>query len=87
MERFIADLVKDYESGKVDRREFARPSHSRPPSTRRAIPPDAAPRRPQDDRINHISYACPDYAKARDWYFRCSAWRARRARTTASGQT
>src|SRR5213080_5281516 len=46
MERFIADLVKDFESGKINRRQFCETV---------AL-------------VNHISYTCPDFKQAGDWY-------------------
>jgi catechol 2,3-dioxygenase-like lactoylglutathione lyase family enzyme len=69
VERFIADLVKNYESGKVDRREFCKTvalaaTIYAAGDTARA----QAPRGLKMIGINHISYTCPDYAKVRDWY-------------------
>jgi Glyoxalase/Bleomycin resistance protein/Dioxygenase superfamily len=66
MERFIADLVINYESGKVDRREFCKTVAfaATMGDTARA----EAPRGLKMIGINHISYTCPDYAKVRDWY-------------------
>src|ERR1700719_2910627 len=71
MERFIADLVQGLDSGKIDRREFCKAV------ALAAVvygAGDAARGAAQAARgfkiigINHISYTCPDYAKARDWY-------------------
>ena len=70
MERFIAGLVKDFETGKVDRREFCQTvalaavvygagEAANAQNTGRGL---------KVLGINHISYTCPDYAKARDWY-------------------
>lgn len=69
MERFIAGLVKDFESGKVDRREFC---------TTVALAAtvyaagDAAQAQPARGftvlGVNHISYTCPDYTRARDFF-------------------
>jgi catechol 2,3-dioxygenase-like lactoylglutathione lyase family enzyme len=69
MERFIAALVKDFESGKVDRREFC---------TTVALAAtvyaagDAAQAQPAHGfkvlGVNHISYTCPDYTRARDFF-------------------
>ena len=69
MERFIADLVIDYESGKVDRREFCKTvalaaAVYAAGDTARA----QAPRGLKMIGVNHISYTCPDYTKVRDWY-------------------
>ena len=69
MERFIADLVKNYESGRVDRREFCQTVAL---AATVYAAGDAA--KAQASRglkmigINHVSYTCPDYTKARDWY-------------------
>jgi len=71
MECFIADLVQGLDSGKIDRREFCKAV------ALAAVvygAGDAARAAAQAARgfkiigINHISYTCPDYAKARDWY-------------------
>jgi hypothetical protein len=69
MERFIADLVQGLDSGKIDRREFCKTV-----ALAAAVYGAGDAARAQSDRgfkiigINHISYKCPDYAKARDWY-------------------
>jgi catechol 2,3-dioxygenase-like lactoylglutathione lyase family enzyme len=69
MERFIADLVKKFDSGKIDRREFCQTV------ALAAVvygAGEAANAQPAHGfkvlGINHISYRCPDYVKARDWY-------------------
>ena len=70
MERFIADLVRDFERGKINRRQFCETiavgatvyfagepaANAAPAQGLKAI------------SINHISYACPDYRPARDFY-------------------
>ncbi|HEY6255793.1 MAG TPA: VOC family protein [Xanthobacteraceae bacterium] len=69
MERFIAGLVKDFESGKVDRREFCK---SVALAATVYAAGDAA--HAQATRglkvigVNHISYSCADYARARDFF-------------------
>jgi len=69
MERFIADLIEGLDSGAIDRREFCKAV-----ALAAAVygAGDAARAQPQRGfkiiGINHISYTCPDYAKARDWY-------------------
>jgi catechol 2,3-dioxygenase-like lactoylglutathione lyase family enzyme len=69
MERFIADLVQGLDSGKIDRREFCKAV-----ALAAAVygAGDAAQAQAQRGfkviGINHISYTCPDYTKARDWY-------------------
>ena len=69
MERFIVGLVKDYESGKLDRREFCKAVAL---AATVYAAGDAAKAEPSRGLkmlgINHISYGCPDYKKARDWY-------------------
>jgi catechol 2,3-dioxygenase-like lactoylglutathione lyase family enzyme len=69
MEKFIAGLVKDFESGKLDRREFCQTvalaavvygaGEAANAETGRGL---------KMLGVNHLSYACADFAKARDWY-------------------
>jgi catechol 2,3-dioxygenase-like lactoylglutathione lyase family enzyme len=69
MERFIADLVQGLDSGQIDRREFCKAV-----ALAAAVygAGDAAQAQAQRGfkiiGINHMSYTCPDYTKARDWY-------------------
>ncbi|HEY2229292.1 MAG TPA: hypothetical protein VGI22_16465 [Xanthobacteraceae bacterium] len=69
MERFIADLVRNFESGKVDRREFCKTVAL---AATVYAAGDAA--RAQATRgfnmigVNHISYTCPDCTRARDFF-------------------
>jgi catechol 2,3-dioxygenase-like lactoylglutathione lyase family enzyme len=69
MERFIADLVQGLDSGKIDRREFCKTV-----ALAAAVygAGDAAQAQAQRGfkiiGINHMSYTCPDYRKAREWY-------------------
>lgn len=69
MERFIANLVKDLDSGKLDRRDFCQTV-----ALAALVYASGDAANAQASRgfkvlgINHISYQCPDYAKARDWY-------------------
>jgi catechol 2,3-dioxygenase-like lactoylglutathione lyase family enzyme len=69
MERFIADLVQGLDSGKIDRREFCKTV-----ALAAAVygAGDAAHAQAQRGfkviGINHMSYTCPDYRRARDWY-------------------
>jgi catechol 2,3-dioxygenase-like lactoylglutathione lyase family enzyme len=69
MEKFIADLVKNFESGKVDRREFCQTVAL---AATVYAAGDAANAQTGTGfktlGINHLSYACPDYTKARDFY-------------------
>ncbi|HKA41037.1 MAG TPA: VOC family protein [Burkholderiales bacterium] len=69
MERFIADLVKGFESGKVSRRQFCETVALAAAVYGAGKANAQAPRRGfKMIGINHLSYTCPDYAKARDWY-------------------
>jgi catechol 2,3-dioxygenase-like lactoylglutathione lyase family enzyme len=69
MERFIAGLVKDYESGKLDRREFCKAVALAATVYAAGDSAKAEARRGfKMLGINHISYTCPDYTKIRDWY-------------------
>ena len=69
MERFIADLVKNFESGTMDRREFCQTV-----ALAAVVYGAGEAANAQAGRgfkvlgINHISYSCPDYTKARDFY-------------------
>ncbi len=69
MERFIVDLVQSLDSGRIDRREFCK-SVALAAAVYGAG--DAAQAQVQRGfkiiGINHMSYTCPDYTKARDWY-------------------
>jgi len=69
MERFIAGLVNDFERGTVDRREFCQTVAlaGRVYGAGEAANPEAS-RGFKMLGINHVSYVCPDYTKARDFY-------------------
>jgi catechol 2,3-dioxygenase-like lactoylglutathione lyase family enzyme len=69
MEGFIADLVKSFEDGKMDRREFCQTvalaatvyaagdaAHAQTSTGFKVL------------GINHFSYTCPDYTRARDFF-------------------
>jgi catechol 2,3-dioxygenase-like lactoylglutathione lyase family enzyme len=70
MERFIADLVRDFEAGHVSRRQFcetvavAATVYAAGEAAANAAPAQGM----KAIAINHISYACPDYRPARDFY-------------------
>jgi catechol 2,3-dioxygenase-like lactoylglutathione lyase family enzyme len=69
MERFIADLVKNFESGKVSRREFCETVALAATVYAAGDAANAqAPRGLKMIGINHVSYSCPDYTKAREFY-------------------
>jgi catechol 2,3-dioxygenase-like lactoylglutathione lyase family enzyme len=69
MERFIADLVRTFESGKMDRREFCQTVAL---AATVYAAGDAANAQTGTGlkvlAVNHLSYTCPDYTKARDFY-------------------
>ena len=70
MERFIADLVKKFETGTISRRDFcegvalAAIAYAAGGADANAAPDSGL----KMLGINHISYSCPDYRKARDFY-------------------
>ena len=69
MERFIANLIKDFEAGKIDRRQFCEAMALAFTVYAAGDAANAAPARGlQGIGVNHISYNCPDYTKARDFY-------------------
>src|SRR4029077_10016161 len=69
MERFIAGLVKDFEAGKISRRQFGEAVAIAAVVYGYGNAAKAAPAKGLKMLgVNHISYSCDDYAKARDWY-------------------
>src|SRR5258708_38933223 len=70
MERFIADLVTGLDSGKLDRRQFcetimlAAAGYAAGEAGANAAPAQGL----KAIGINDISYACPDYRQAPDFY-------------------
>jgi len=70
MEDFIARLVDDLDSGKINRRQFCETlALAVAVSAAGEAAANAAPAQGfKLIGINHISYACPDYRKARDFY-------------------
>ena len=69
MERFIADLVRNFESGRINRRQFCEAVTL---AATVYAAGDAAKAQPARGLkmlgINHISYSCADYTKVRDFY-------------------
>jgi hypothetical protein len=69
MERFIADLVKSFESGKMDRREFCQTVALAATVYAAGDAANAqAPRGMKVLGVNHLTYSCPDYIKAREHF-------------------
>jgi catechol 2,3-dioxygenase-like lactoylglutathione lyase family enzyme len=69
MERFIAQLVKRFESGAIDRREFCQTVAL---AATVYAAGDAAQAQTRSGfkvlAVNHFGYTCPDYTKSRDFY-------------------
>ena len=70
MEKFIANLVQDYEGGKISRRDVCRGiALAAAVYAAGGAEANAAPARGfKMLGVNHISYACEDYRKAREFY-------------------
>jgi hypothetical protein len=69
MEKFIAGLVKDFEIGKVDRREFCKTAALAATVYAAGDAANAqAPRGFKVIGVNHISHTSPDYTRARDFF-------------------
>jgi catechol 2,3-dioxygenase-like lactoylglutathione lyase family enzyme len=66
MEQIIDRLVRDFEQGKLSRRQLIQ---TLTVATAAAAPAAAADPAPfKAITVNHISYQVADYAKTRDWY-------------------
>jgi catechol 2,3-dioxygenase-like lactoylglutathione lyase family enzyme len=69
MESFVAKKVDDYKTGKISRRELvetlALAATAAPAGAAKAAAPDPALK---VALVNHVSYTCPDYKRAADWY-------------------
>ena len=70
MERFIADLVRKFETGTISRRDFCEGvALAAIVYAAGGADANAAPARGLKMLgVNHISYTCPDYRQARDFY-------------------
>ena len=69
MERFIADLVRNFESGRINRRQFCEAVTLAATVYAAGDTAKAQPSRGLKMLgINHVSYSCADYAKVRDFY-------------------
>jgi catechol 2,3-dioxygenase-like lactoylglutathione lyase family enzyme len=70
MENFIAKVLKDFENGKMSRRQLIQTIAVA--ATVYGAGEEAANAAPSSGfktiAVNHISYSCPDYTKARDFY-------------------
>jgi catechol 2,3-dioxygenase-like lactoylglutathione lyase family enzyme len=70
MENFIAKVLKEFENGKMSRRQLIQTIAVA--ATVYGAGEEAANAAPSSGfktiAVNHISYSCPDYTKARDFY-------------------
>src|SRR6516164_2863072 len=82
MERFISRVLKDFEDGKMSRRQLiqtiavAAAVYGAGEEAANAAPSDGF----KTIAVNHISYSCPDYTKARDFYSTLLEWRTCRTK-------
>jgi hypothetical protein len=69
MERFIADLVKSFETGKLSRRKLIEQLTLAATTVYAADSATAqADQTLKAQLINHISYTCPNFRQGADWY-------------------
>ena len=73
MEHVIAQLLREFEQGKMDRRQFIQSvavtaTAVSAGSTLSAAGPEAGGLLAQATVLNHVSHPVKDYAKSRDWY-------------------
>jgi catechol 2,3-dioxygenase-like lactoylglutathione lyase family enzyme len=69
MERFIADLVKDFDAGRISRRQFCEGVAVAATVFAAGGAAEAAPAKGfKLLGVNHVSYSCAEYTKARDFY-------------------
>ena len=69
MEGFVAKHVDDYQTGKISRRRLIETLTLAVTASAAGKPAGAAEQRGLDVAlVNHVSYTCPDFRKAADWY-------------------
>jgi len=72
MDRIVVDLLKDFESGKISRRQLMQSlaigAVATAASSMFITPAEAAAKGFKAIAVNHISYNVEDYAKSRDFY-------------------
>src|SRR5258705_6474808 len=69
MESFMAKLLKDFEQGKMDRRQLIKSLAVAATAAAAAAPAASAAGKPLEALyVNHISYQVNDYKKVRDFY-------------------
>jgi len=69
MEGFVAQKIEDYRTGKISRRHFIE-TLTLAATTLYAQDAKAAPSNPalKVALVNHVSYTCPNFRQAADWY-------------------
>ena len=74
METTIATLIKDFEAGRMDRRQLIK-SLAALAMVGGAAPAEAQTRAPwKTVHLDHISYAVSDYKKSAEWYSNLMGW-------------
>src|ERR1700760_3770831 len=68
MEGFVAHKLNEFETGKISRRRLIETLTLAPPSLYAADAGAQADPTLKAQLINHISYTCPDFKQAADWY-------------------
>src|SRR6516225_10386331 len=69
MEGFVAKQVHDYQSGKISRRGLIEILTVAATTAYGGKPASAAEQTGLNAAlVNHVSYTCPDFRKAADWY-------------------
>ncbi len=74
MEQTIATLIKDFEHGRMDRRQLIK-SLAALAMVSGAAPAQAQTKAPwKTVHLDHISYAVSDYKKSAEWYSNLMGW-------------
>jgi catechol 2,3-dioxygenase-like lactoylglutathione lyase family enzyme len=68
MEGFVAQKLNDFETGKISRRKLIETLTLAATTTAAAESAQAQESPLKAQLINHLSYTCPDFKKAADWY-------------------
>jgi catechol 2,3-dioxygenase-like lactoylglutathione lyase family enzyme len=68
MEGFVAKHVDDYQNGRIDRRRLIEILTLAATTACGEKNAAAAPSGIEAALVNHVSYTCPDFRKAADWY-------------------
>jgi catechol 2,3-dioxygenase-like lactoylglutathione lyase family enzyme len=68
MEGFVAQKLNDFETGKISRRKLIETLTFAATTVSAADSAQAQENPLKAQLINHLSYTCPDFQKAADWY-------------------